>query len=89
MLQKTLFGTAQTFDRFLQDGEHYTGEVRTKLIAIRNQMEALRKTLDLLRGEKQDSSTRLDDPALLFVFSVCPYTNRSKLIAMNASMGKR
>jgi hypothetical protein len=46
MLQKTLFDAAQTFDGYLRDKEHYTCEVRMKLVAIRNQIEALRETLD-------------------------------------------
>jgi hypothetical protein len=46
MLQKTLFDATQTFEGYLRDKEHYTGEVRMKLVAIRNQIEALRETLD-------------------------------------------
>jgi hypothetical protein len=46
MLQKTLFDAAQTFDGYLRDKEHYAAEVRMTLVAIRNQIEALRETLD-------------------------------------------
>ncbi len=49
MLQKALFDAAQTFDGYLQNKEHYAGEVRMKLVAIRDQMEALRRTLDHVR----------------------------------------
>jgi hypothetical protein len=49
MLQKALFDAAQTFDGYLRDKEHYAGDVRMKLVAIRDQMEALRQTLDHVR----------------------------------------